>query len=334
MTVFHTFAIQAKCTAVALLIAVGAVAGLSGTAAAETTLRVLTFAPPERKDLSMVIFREYVDRVNERGEGEVQIEMLGGPEVVPLRDQVDAVSRGTADWVMTFTIHAAKVPEVDTLGLSRLTVKEEREVGYIDYLDEAHKRINVKMIGRTATDGGFHIFSKKPIKTLADFEGLKIRSHSGYDAFFEALGADPIHMQISEIYEGLSRGLVEAAPYPLFVSNLGLHEVAGYAMADAFWPAHTTASYMNREKWESLSPEAQKVLMDTQLELEGEMAKMAAGLKSEERDRLEGNGMEFTSLSAEEAEKFRVMANDSRWSAIKDKLSPEAFDTLTGMIRK
>lgn len=334
MTASRLFPSKARLVATVSAAAAVVLSALATPASAETTLRALTFAPPDRNDLSMVIFRDYIKRVNERGDGAVQIEMLGGPEVVPLRDQVDAVSRGTADWVMTFTIHATKVPEVDTLGLSRLTVQEEREVGYIDYLDQAHERINMKMIGRTATHGGFHIFSKEPIKTLADFEGLKIRSHSGYDAFFEALGADPIHMQISEIYDGLARGLVQAAPYPLFVSNLGLHEVAGYAMADAFWPAHTTASYMNREKWESLSPDAQKVIMDTQLEIEGEMAAMADKLKAEERQRLESNGMKFHALPEDEVETFLVTANDSRWGAIKEKLSDDVFAKLTGMIRK
>lgn len=334
MTVIRTFLTRTRFMVVAALVATAGLHALPAPAAAETTLRALTFAPPDRNDLSMVIFREYIDRVNERGEGVVQIEILGGPEAVPLRDQMDAVSRGTADWVMTFTVHAARVPEVDTLGLSRRTVKEERDIGYIDYLDQAHERINIKVIGRTATDGGFHIFSKTPIEELSDFEGLKIRSHSGYDAFFEALGAEPIHMQISEIYEGLSRGLVQAAPYPLFVSNLGLHEVAGYAMSDAFWPSHTTASYMNRDTWDSLSPDAQEIIMDTQLEIEGEMEAMADELKAEERQRLEDNGIEFTSLPDDQVEKFLVMANDSRWNSVKDKVSDKAFQTLTDMIRK
>jgi len=57
--------------------------------------------------------------------------------------------------------------------------------------------MNVKVIGRTATNSGFYIFSKH-------------RSHSGYDPLFKKVGAIPIGMNISEIYGALERGVVQA----------------------------------------------------------------------------------------------------------------------------
>lgn len=309
--------------------------GAGRAASAEDTIRVLTFAPPDRNDLSMAIFRRYMKAVNERGKGVVKMDHIGGPEVVPLRNQVNAVSKGgIADWVMTFTVHAALVPEIGTVGLSRKTPQEERKAGFIDVLDEAHKRINIKVIGRTATSGGFHIFSKKPIQSIASFEGMKVRSHSGYDAFFTALKARPIHMKISEIYAGLERGLVQAAPYPLFVSGLGLQEVICCAMADSFWDAHTTLSFINLRKWNSLSAKSRKIITDTQIEFEANMASMAAELKAAERKRLEAKGVKFVRLPAAEAEKFKVMANDSRWSFLKTKINPDRYAKIEKMIRR
>lgn len=309
--------------------------GAGRIAVAEDTIRVLTFAPPNRNDLSMVIFRRYMAAVNERGKGVVKMDHIGGPEVVPLRNQVNAVSKGgIADWVMTFTVHAALVPEIGTVGLSRVTPQEERKAGFIALLDEAHKRINIKVVGRTATNGGFHIFTKKPVESIASFKGIKIRSHSGYDAFFKALGARPIHMKISEIYAGLERGLVQAAPYPLFVSNLGLQEVICCAMADSFWEAHTTFSFVNLRKWNALSEKSRKILSDTQVEFEGKMAAMADELKAAERKRLEAKGVKFTSLPAAEAEKFKVMANDSRWTFLKTKIKADRFAKIEKMIRR
>src|SRR3982751_1386825 len=93
------------------------------------------------------------------------------------------------DSMVTFTVHAALVPEIDTTGLSDITPDQERKAGYMDLLDKAHEKINIKVIGRTATDSGFYIFSKDPIRTLNDFKGVKIRSHSGYDPLFKAVGA-------------------------------------------------------------------------------------------------------------------------------------------------
>ena len=67
-----------------------------------------------------------------------------------------------------------------------------------------------------------------PIRKLEDFKNVKIRSHSGYDPLFKKVGAIPIGMNISEIYGALERGVVAAAPYPIFVYDMGCaggHEI-------------------------------------------------------------------------------------------------------------
>ena len=251
-----------------------------GTAQAQTVLRAVTYAPPGKYEDSMVIFKMWVDRVNAAGKGKLRIDHIGGPEVFPIPDQVNAVSKGLADIVMTFTVHAALVPEIDTTGLSDISIAEERKAGYMDILDKAHEKINIKMIGRTATESGFYIFSKDPIRKLDDFKGLKIRSHSGYDPLFKAVGAVPVGMSISEIYSGLEHGVVRAAPYPLYVYDMGLHSVTKYVLADAFWPSHTTFTLMNSKKFMSLPADQQKLLMDKQLEVEKEMPGLMADLKA------------------------------------------------------
>ena len=103
----------------------------------------------------MVIFKKWVDRVNTAGKGEIRVELLGGPEVFPVSDQMNALSKGLVDVVMTFSVHTPIVPEVDTSGLSDITPTEERSNGYLALLDKAHEKMNVKVIGRTATQSGF-----------------------------------------------------------------------------------------------------------------------------------------------------------------------------------
>ena len=317
-------------TAVAMCTAAAVSAGAA--IAQETLLRALQYAPPNKIEDSTVVFKMWVDRVNAAGKGQVRIDLIGGPEVFPVADQVNAVSKGLADIVMTFTVHRALVPEVDTTGLSDLAPEEERKVGYMDLLDKAHEKINIKVIGRTATNSGFYIFSKDPIRKLSDFKGLKIRSHSGYDPLFKAVGAVPVGMNISEIYAGLERGVVRAAPYPLYVYEMGLHDVTKYVLADAFWPSHTTLTFMNRKKFDSLPASAQKLLLDKQIELEKEMPKIVEDLKAKERKQLEKAGMVFVNLSPEEAKEWRRLANESRFKALQPTMSPESFARIRAMI--
>ena len=302
------------------------------SASAQTVLRAITYAPVNKIEDSMVVFRDWADRVNKASQGQLRIEHIGGPDVFPVADQINAASKGLVDIVMTFSVHTALVPEIDTTGLSDISIEEERKIGYVDLLDKAHEKINLKVIGRTATSSGFYIFSKSPIQKLDDFKGVKIRSHSGYDPLFKMVGANPIGMNISEIYGGLERGVVTAAPYPLFVYDMGLQEVTKFVLADSFWTSHTTWTFMNLKKFQSLSANLQKVLIDAQLEVEKDMPRLIGELKTKERAKLEGAGMTFTSLPPDEAKKWRRMANESRFNALAPRLGPDQAAKIKSMI--
>jgi TRAP-type C4-dicarboxylate transport system substrate-binding protein len=302
--------------------------------AAEAVLRAIAYAPISKFEDSMVIFKRWIDRVNAAGKDDVRVELLGGPEVFPVSDQINALSKGLVDIVMTFSVHAPIVPEIDTASASDITPAEERANGYLDLLDKAHEKINVKVIGRTATHSGFYIFSRQPIRALADFKNLKIRSHSGYDPLFRKVGAIPIGMNISEIYGALERGIVSAAPYPIFVYDMGLQEVAKFVLADAFWPAHTTFIFVNRKKFNGLSLRQQAALVDAQIDNEKDLAAVNAELIAQERGKLERAGMTFTHLSAEEARQWHVMANEARLDPLGRKISPEEMSRIRSLITR
>ena len=321
-----------RATVRSLAVASMVVAATASSYAEEIVLKAITYIPPSKVEDSITVFNSWISKVNEAGKGQLRIEVLGGPEVFSVSDQFNAVSKGLVDVILTFTAHAAIVPEVDTLGLSDITPSEERQNGYFQLLDEAHNKFNVKLIGRTATNSGFFIFSKEPIHKLADFADVKIRSHSGYESFFKQLGANPIGMAISEIYGGLERGIVTAAPYNIFAYDLGLHEVTKYILGDAFWPSHTTITLMNQKKFQALSPDLQKILLDAQLEVEQEMAGVVADMVAVERKRLEGAGMTVTHLSTDEAKQFRRLANDSRFTDLDAKIGADKLATIKSMI--
>ena len=303
-------------------------------AVAETKLRAVTFAQPNQSYPSMVMYRRFIDRVNKAGKGLVQIDYIGGRSVIPTRDQMNATSKGIADMVMTFTIHQAIVPEIGSVGMSEISPAEERQVGFMDLLNDAHKKIGIKVLGRTATDVGFHVFSKKPITKVADFKNLKIRSHAGYDPVFKMVNASPIHMKISEIYTGLERGVVQAAPFPLTVTHLGLQEVICCAMAASFWSAHTTFSYINSGKFDKLPKAAQKLILDEQAELERYMGPKGKELKAGEIAKLKGAGIKFVEMSAKETKNWKYISNIARWNAVKKKLSAEQYARIRKMITR
>ena len=85
-------------------------------------------------------FLEFVDKVNERGEGVVKINVRGGPEVIGLSEQPDAVRNGVVDMAYTAaSFYAGTVPERDAMVASNTNAIYARENGGIDLLNEIHQ---------------------------------------------------------------------------------------------------------------------------------------------------------------------------------------------------
>ncbi|QNT70966.1 TRAP transporter substrate-binding protein [Defluviicoccus vanus] len=108
------------------------------------------------------------------------------------------------------------------------------------------------IVGLDYWDNGFKIFSaNSPIKTVADFKGLKMRVQSSkvLEAQMRALGAIPQSMPFSEVYQGLQTGVVDGTENPpsnmytqkMFevqkYANVSRHGYLGYAVIvnKKFW---------------------------------------------------------------------------------------------------
>jgi len=94
-------------------------------------------------------FLSFVDKVNEAGEGVVQIEVRGGPEAIGMMQQPDAVRDGIVDMVYTpGSFYGGAVPEKDAMVASNLTAVETRENGGTELMDQIHQeKMGVKYLG-------------------------------------------------------------------------------------------------------------------------------------------------------------------------------------------
>jgi TRAP-type C4-dicarboxylate transport system substrate-binding protein len=105
----------------------------------------------------------------------------------------------------------------------------------------------------------------KPIKTLEDMKGMKIRTPSAAQtAQLEALGATPIDMPAPAIYNNLDRGVIDATMIPMSAGlDFKLIEVARYFTIDAPLGRSPFLVAMNKAKYEGLPPNLKKVIDDT-----------------------------------------------------------------------
>lgn len=86
-------------------------------------------------------------------------------------------------------------------------------------------------VGSWMTMGFRETTSKKPINSLEDFKGLKIRTQSNevHQAIFSALGAAPTIISFSELYTAMEQGTVDAQENPYVnIQNNAYYEVQDY----------------------------------------------------------------------------------------------------------
>ncbi len=121
------------------------------------------------------------------------------------------------------------------------------------------------MVGLALYDSGSRsVYARKPIKTLADMKGLKIRVQQTdlWVAAVTALGANPSPMPIGEVYTGLKTGLIDAAE-----NNVPSYEGFRHMEAAKFYSRTEHAMtpeglFISKKIWDKLTPDQQRQLRE------------------------------------------------------------------------
>ena len=74
------------------------------------------------------------------------------------------------------------------------------------------KKWNCRALVAEVWPGNVELYSKEPIRTFEDWQGLRVRTWGGpvMDAL-KAIGAEPMTVDVSELYTALQRGMISAA---------------------------------------------------------------------------------------------------------------------------
>lgn len=128
-------------------------------------------------------------------------------------------------------------------------------------LDEEYKETHVLFVH---THGLGHLHTKdKPVRTLADLKGLKLRRPTTViGTLLTELGAEPVGMPAPGTYEAVQRGTLDGYMLPWdATTSFRLDELSKYHTDFGFYSLAFVTT-MNKAKYERLSPEAKKVIDD------------------------------------------------------------------------
>jgi TRAP-type C4-dicarboxylate transport system substrate-binding protein len=259
---------QLLVASIVLLIFVGVSFGLSSTVhAKEVTLRLIVPSPPDDKILTSPVI-ELAKRFNERAKGQYKIEVFPGGALAKIPEYFDsirvgAVEMASIDWsIFGFLdpkLSAVSTPFlVDTLKGANYMTKALLPLH--DSLFQ--EKFNAKALGMFSVDG-LIVVSSKPIKTLNDWKGLLAGvSAPPSAALFKGLGASPVNIVWTDLYESLQKHVIDASAMTMHGAIVvNLMDVCDY-MTLFFGHPNFNGYMINLDVWKKMPANIQKILQE------------------------------------------------------------------------
>lgn len=262
-------------------------------------------------------FNIFADLVKEKSNGEVIIDIYPAELLGKGKTQIDNMLLGTQDMYAegeTYFDDFDSRVQVSSIPFLFRDFEHFQTFNTGEMGQDIQKQLNAKGIRFLNTERNFVrgpyrvLLSKKPVKSVNDLKGLKIRSFESefYSQAYESVGANPTVVAWTETYLALKQNLVEAVVSPIsLVWSMKFTEVAPYMTIIDEYPQDIVIA-ISEEKFSKLSKEHQDILIDAANEAGEEAAKL---LEDEVEKHLalmkEEHGIEIYEIDKEEwAEAF------------------------------
>lgn len=249
-------------------LAAGAVVLLPAAALADPL--VIKFSHVVSPDTPKGLAIEYLkQQVEQRSDGRLKVEVYPNSQLYKDKEEMEALQLGAVQMLAPSLgkFRPLGVKEFDVFNLPFLFDGE----GSVDKITNGP--IGKALLAKLAVRGikglgywnsDFYVMTaNKPLRTLEDFKGLRLRVQSSkvQSAEVEALGAMPQTLAFSEVYQALQTGVIDGADYP-GINNLftqKVYEVQKYVTVSR----HSYLGYgviINKAFWDKLPPDLQQVV--------------------------------------------------------------------------
>jgi TRAP-type mannitol/chloroaromatic compound transport system substrate-binding protein len=212
----------------------------------------------------------FAKKVHEMSGGKFTISVHAGGELMPPFGVVDGVQQGTVECAHTAPYYFFGKDETFAMdcaipfGLnSRQMTAWMYEGNGLKLFREFYRNYNIVNfpMGNTGAQmGGWY---RKPINSLADIKGLKMRIGGFGGKVLERIGGVPQNIPGGEIYQALEKGTIDATEWvgPYDDQKLGFHKVAKNYVYPAWWEGGPQLTlYVNSKAYEALPNEYKAML--------------------------------------------------------------------------
>lgn len=267
-------------------------------------------------------FDWWASEVTKRTNGRVKVETYWGASLISAMEQTPAVMKGI---VQVASYYAAYHPDFAPLpGMAlapfvntdshRTALYASDEWFKTDPLLQAEFQKNNVHYLAPALFAGQYIWSKKPIKTIDDLKGLRVRTYGPFLALFRALGSALVDVAVPEVYNALERGAVDATTFPADVARGShLEDVVKYVVSTDLGANVGSPLVANLDFWNKLPDDIKKIIEQVNSEMPEQIATIQAQSDKTDNDYMKGKGLQYSPFSDADAAKLKEFSRTKVW---------------------
>ncbi|WP_079416078.1 TRAP transporter substrate-binding protein [Thiomonas intermedia] len=212
----------------------------------------------------------FAQKVKEASGGKFEISVHAGGELVPPFGVVDAVQQGTVECCHTAPYYFFGKDPTFALGCAVPFGMNSRQMSAWMYqgnglklMREFYANYNIISFPMGNTGAQMGGWFRKPIKSLADMKGLKMRIGGFAGKVMERIGVVPQNIPGGDIYPSLEKGTIDAAEWigPYDDLKLGFYKVAKNYLYPGWWEGGPELDlFVNQKAYNALSPEYKSIV--------------------------------------------------------------------------
>lgn len=256
--------------------------------------------------------------------GRIRIKPYWGGALLSSNENMLEVQHGIADIGMVTPMYSRSAH------LQRIQPSFYSGIGTIDDQIQIYKCLTSTFPAMNSDTRGLRILAvqggnfpgiltrSRPIRTLADLKGLRLRAQEDTAAVLRALGADPVNMSMAEVYPAMAKGVIDGVVAPLdALKSVHLADVGKYFSTLKVPRGAYPGRAMAERVWRSLSPADQALFDRAEIVWEQAMVAQLAEALAGGKTYADKEGIVFVPLPTGEQAKFDAMyrANTMRLAA-------------------
>jgi len=286
---------------------------IASTALAQPVVMRISHQVPPAHHLSKLL-QDFATDVKARTKGSVDVQLFGSEQLAKAGENFPQVARGNLEAAVSVNFQwGTTIPEMsatlvpyymtDVAKIKRFVTSDARRL-----LDQKLEQHGVHSVGWFyITRESIFTSSKKPIITLDDFKGVKIRGlNSLTDHALTAVGAVPSAMPGSEVYQALQSGVLDAGLTDLSAAySRKYYEIQKFGTVAPYFTIFFHL-YVNPQWWAKLEPAQRQAIEAAATKTEQEAFAVTEATAADALVQLKAKGMTIHVQTPEEESTWRT----------------------------